>query len=190
MDNNFEAFLPKIIDIAVDDLTNSRTQQYSADAMMAMNATDTASAFLPTIELIDGQQSLLTNVAADGPQYRIENNGADGIHRVEEPAAPGNAQQIVELIESDQFYNRDATVTVAGLHAIRAAIANAGFFQGYAARTAEVQAYINGNLRPNLRPNITLTFDSDEASRNHRLGAQPFVRVSSLGRTSIVRMRP
>lgn len=112
---------------------------------------------------------------SDGPQTRIDRR-LDGDYEVPLAARPGNAQQIIELIQSGGFQNRDGSLTAAGAEAIRAAVANTGLFQTYEGRAQQVQNFVNRQLIP--PGGITLNFNRDHANANTLMGSRPYVEAS------------
>ncbi len=127
----------------------------------------------------DGTQ-LISFFGGDGPPTRIDER-LDGPVEVREPAEPGNAHQIVDLIASGNFQNPDRSLTPAAMEAIRAAVANTGLFQTYEGRAREVQDYVNQFV---VGGGLSVNFDRDRGNADTRLGSRPFIVVGTGGNST------
>lgn len=128
-------------------------------------------------DLADATELTSFIASDDFPPTRIDQR-LDGAVEVREPAQPGNAHQIVDLIAGGNFQNPDFSITLAGIEAIRAAVGSTGFFQTYEGRAQEVEDYVNQHLIGN---GISITFDRDRANARTALGSRPAVVVNLPG---------
>ena len=147
------------------------------------------SAELPSMEISNRRQALFSTVP-DGPRFRDSSDPLVGRRLPLEPAPaePGNAEQLIELIASQSFQNKDGSLTEAAAESIRAAIEYRDHFSTtLEQRAAEVQAYVN--QRTHGAP-LSLQVHSENVNSNSSPGSSHFVMATIGRRTARIPVTP
>ncbi len=161
------------------------SQAATGEDLRALITTNTAGLHLPDLTMERNVCALAPGALSrsDGPGPTTDNS-ANGQNPHQQQAELGNAHSIVELIGRDGFQDKNGNLTAAGEAAIRAAIANASWYQSFANRANEVQNYINRHVAPP----ISLRYDADESNASTLMGSRPYIVVAISGNTTRIPM--